>query len=910
MSNPLIEFKQALQALAECEKKISILNQIVANREIQISILKQKIADYACQVLNLESIIDDTENTISIQNSKLEENDQELADVNLKLRIISTPLRLAKRYINGVLHPCRAFHIFRDINIIHNSNLFDITYYRFKYRDVRISACSPIRHYCEIGWKEGRNPSPLFDTNLYLQNNIEVVTSGVNPLVHFIKKGRHEGRKCFPVIDENKKQQSNYTYLKKDKVEQTTYNLYIEFCTSSPPIQLVIPVEGETVPISVIIPVYNQWHYTYACLNSIAGNCLAEDLLYEIILADDCSTDESINAANYFPGLRIVKTSQNLGFLRNCNHAAQYAKGKYILFLNNDTIVLPGWMSSLYQLMESDDSAGIIGSKLLYPDGTIQEAGCILWNDGSATNCGRYQLGNEPNYDYVREVDYVSGASLLIRRKLWEEVGGFDEYYENAYCEDSDLAMTVRAKGMRVLYQPNSEVIHFEHKTYNDERTDFLLPGQRRNIQRLREKWADEFSSAHLSPSEPEYRGIANAERSASPVASARRQLGSLNVLYFSPFPSHPSSHGNQATIQQFARRFQRMGHRVHFALLQSKLYSASAESDMRLCWDTLDILPNSHPLGANGGEISFDGWYEDGLGEKIRGLCAKYDIDVVFCSYVFHSKLLEFVPSHILKVIDTHDKMGNRYDMLRTNGQALEFFSCTPEEEGAYLRRADMVVARRLEEARYFDSVTGCVSAIVIPHVEEPQFIYKTYGELNNVGLVASANRINLAIVKDCLEAINHSLHDKPCPFTVYVAGEVKDIVNNLPTTDSEIFQKPWVQLLGFVPDIAHFYMDMDVVISPVTMGTGINVKTVQAMAFGMPLLTTAWGAKGIESGDPSHSFHNLDDLVKSLFNLKNESSELQRLADVSRTKYLSFYQESVNAMQGMFKHPKLLRF
>ena len=149
----------------------------------------------------------------------------------MKLRIISTPLRLAKRYINGVLHPCRAFHIFRDINIIHNSNLFDITYYRFKYRDVRISACSPIRHYCEIGWKEGRNPSPLFDTNLYLQNNIEVVTSGVNPLVHFIKKGRHEGRKCFPVIDENKKQQSNYTYLKKDKVEQTTYNLYIEFCT-------------------------------------------------------------------------------------------------------------------------------------------------------------------------------------------------------------------------------------------------------------------------------------------------------------------------------------------------------------------------------------------------------------------------------------------------------------------------------------------------------------------------------------------------------------------------------------------------------------------------------------------------------------------------------------------------------
>ena len=204
---------------------------------------------------------------------------------------------------------------------------------------------------------------------------------------------------------------------------------------------------------------------------------------------------------------------------------------------------------------------------------------------------------------------------------------------------------------------------------------------------------------------------------------------------------------------------------------------------------------------------------------------------------------------------------------------------------------------------------MTACANAIVIPHVEEPQFIYRTYGELNNVGLVASANRINLAIVRDCLETINLSLHDNLCPFTVYIAGEIKSLVDNLPKQDSAIFHKPWVQLLGFVPDIGKFYRDMDVIISPVTMGTGINVKTVQAMAFGMPLLTTAWGAKGIESGEPLHSFSNLDQLVEHLFILNNDPSELQRLADVSRTTYLTFYQKSVNAMQAMFKHPKLER-
>ncbi len=106
---------------------------------------------------------------------------------------------------------------------------------------------------------------------------------------------------------------------------------------------------------------------------------------------------------------------------------------------------------------------------------------------------------------------------------------------------------------------------------------------------------------------------------------------------------------------------------------------------------------------------------------------------------------MLEYVPSHILKVIDTHDKMGGRYDMLRANNQPLEFFSCSPAEEGAYLRRADIVVARRAEEASYFNSVTKRGTAIVIPHVEDPQFLNRRFDKLANVGIVASANRINL---------------------------------------------------------------------------------------------------------------------------------------------------------------------
>jgi len=908
-NEPLVESNQAIQALADCDRKIAILKQIVANRDGQFAIFKQNYLDLVTGLKQTLTVHDDQIQTIE---QTLAEIHDELASIRFYLRRITAPLRLAKRLIQNVLHPLKAFRLSRDILIIRNSNLFDIGYYLSQYRDIRISACSPIRHYCELGWKERRNPTSSFDTNLYLLNNIDVAASGINPFVHYIKHGRIENSIRKPVLNEEKDLPPHdevISYNKLNGDEAHPFKLFTEFCSSSPPIPLNCPAEGETVDLSVIVPVYNQWLYTYTCLNSIAATCLPGDIRYEVILADDNSTDDTINAEYNFPSLRVVQTPQNLGFLRNCNHAARYARGRHILFLNNDTVVLPGWMTSLHQLMEADESAAIIGSKLLYPNGTIQEAGAILWNDGSASNIGRGEPRNLSSYDYVREVDYVSGASFLVRKTFWESIGGFDEGYENAYCEDSDLSMTARAKGMRVLYQPKSEVIHFEHKSYTGERTDYLLPIQQKNINRLRDKWRYEFSTAHLSPGTSEYRGIANAERSASKGIYARRRLGNLNVLYFSPFPSHPSSHGNQSTIQQFGRRFQSMGHKVHFALLRSNHLSDDAIDDMRTCWDTLDILPNDHSLGANGEAILFDGWYEEGLGERIHSLCTKYDIDVVFCSYVFHSKLLEFVPSHMLKVIDTHDKMGNRYDMLRANGQPLEFFSCTPEEEGAYLRRADVVVARREEEAGYFNSVSGCATAIVIPHVEAPQFVDKTFNELGNVGIVASANRINLAIVRECLGAIDLRLHGKSCPFTVHVAGQVKDMVDCLPPGEAAIFYKPWVRLLGFVPDIAKFYADMDVIVSPVTMGTGINVKTVQAMAFGMPLLTTAWGAKGIESGDPLHSLHNLNDLVDSLLTLEKRPEELQRLAEVSRTRYISFYHESLSSIQSMFKHPKLFR-
>lgn len=180
------------------------------------------------------------------------------------------------------------------------------------------------------------------------------------------------------------------------------------------------------------------------------------------LIGNDCSTDLTTQIEQIIPGVRCITNEKNLRFVLNCKNAAKCANGTYLLFLNNDTQVQPNWLKPLVDLIESADDIGMVGAKLVYPDGTLQEAGGILWRDGSAWNYGHGQNPALPEFNYVKEVDYISGAAIMLSRALWEEIGGFDERFVPAYCDDSDLAFTIRKMGYRVMYQPKSVVVHFE----------------------------------------------------------------------------------------------------------------------------------------------------------------------------------------------------------------------------------------------------------------------------------------------------------------------------------------------------------------------------------------------------------------------------------------------------------------
>ena len=219
-------------------------------------------------------------------------------------------------------------------------------------------------------------------------------------------------------------------------------------------------VRHEEVEVSIIIPVFNQLKYTLSCLAAVQEH--SGSLRYEVIVVDDCSNDSTAAELSKIPGLTYLRSETNSGFIATCNRGAAAARGAYLVFLNNDTNVTPGWLTALRDTFRFEPHAGLVGSKLVYPDGRLQEAGGIIWRDGSGWNRGKFKDPHAPEYNYLRSVDYCSAASVMIPAPLFAALGGFDSKYAPAYYEDTDLAFKVAAQGLSVLYQPLSVVTHYE----------------------------------------------------------------------------------------------------------------------------------------------------------------------------------------------------------------------------------------------------------------------------------------------------------------------------------------------------------------------------------------------------------------------------------------------------------------
>lgn len=584
--------------------------------------------------------------------------------------------------------------------------------------------------------------------------------------------------------------------------------------------QLAFPAVRKPA-VSIIIPVYNEFQYTYNCLVSILNN--TGDVPYEVIIADDCSTDQTKEIADIVSGIRVVTTKKNLRFLLNCNHAAKYAKGKYIVFLNNDTQVQENWLQPLVRLIESDEGIGMVGSKLIYPDGYLQEAGGILWKDGSAWNYGNRKNPEDPEYNYVKEADYISGAAIMIKRTLWNKIGGFDERFAPAYCEDSDLAFAVRAYGYKVLYQPLSVVVHFEGISNGTDLTDGQKMYQIKNQQKLTEKWKDVLEREHFPNAENVF--VARDRNRSKPVL--------LMVDHY--VPQYDKDAGSR-TVFQYLKMFVEKGYNVKF--IGDNFYRHE---------------PYTTTLQQMGIEVLYGPYYAQNWKEWLMENGA-------YIQYVFLNrphiavKYIDFIRENTkAKIIyyghDLHFLRELRRYELTHDKQALADSQDWKEKELCLMRKADVVYYPsniETDEIKKIDRhiKAKAIVAYIYEHVEAKPYQFDQRKDIMFIGGFTHTPNVDAAIWfgREIMPKIVAAIPD----IKWYVMG------SNPPQEVAEM-AGDHIIVKGFVTDeeLERYYSQCRMSVVPLRYGAGIKGKVIEAMRYGMPVVTTPVGAEGIDGAE-----------------------------------------------------------
>ena len=627
------------------------------------------------------------------------------------------------------------------------------------------------------------------------------------------------------------------------------------------PEKLVFAEQKKPV-VTIIIPVYNQIEFTYNCLQSILLH--TQDISYEVIIADDCSTDLTKDLEKYVQGITVIHNKQNLRFLLNCNNAAKKAKGKYILFLNNDTQVQPSWLSSLVDLMEQDEKIGLAGSKLVYPSGRLQEAGGIVWKDGSAWNFGNRKDPDDAIYNYVKEVDYISGAAIMIRTSLWKELGGFDKRFAPAYYEDTDLAFEVRAHGYKVVYQPLSVVVHFEGVSNGTDTSSGEKANQVKNQEKFLEKWGNILATEHFN----------NAENVYIAKDRSKNQKHILVVDHY--VPNYDKDAGGKCTYM-YLKTFLKMGMHVTF-----------------IGDNFAKLEPYTTELTQLGIEILYGDYYY--LNWKDWLIANLQYFDFVYLQRPHISiKYIDLVKQYGRAKIfyfahDLHHLREYRQYLIDKNPETLESSKKWKKIEYELFEKADVghVVGSYeqsiMQKAFPEKPIRNIPLYIYEDECDDIEKDFSLREDIMYVGGFGHPPNID-AVMWFAKEVFPRVLEKYPEMKWHVIGGRVPEGIQNLANDN--------ILIEGFQPDeVLHkLYHECRMAVVPLRYGAGVKGKVVESAYFQIPLVTTSIGAEGLDCSDETFVVEDDPDrMAEKICELYEDYDALRRMSDKGK-KFIEKY-------------------
>lgn len=574
---------------------------------------------------------------------------------------------------------------------------------------------------------------------------------------------------------------------------------------------LVFPVV-DSPDVSIVIPAHNKVEITYLALASLL---LAHNrATFEVILVDDASTDETATLEEVVSGITIIHNAAAQRFIRACNAGAARARGKYVALLNNDVEVTNGWLDALIDAFGRFGKVGLVGSKLLYPDGRLQDAGGIIWGTGNPWNYGNGQNPWDPRFCYARQADYLCGAAMMTTSEIWEEVGGLSSYLEPMYFEDTDFAFKVRAAGYTTWFVPSSIVYHYEGMTSGTDTSSGFKRYQEVNRPKFKRRWAADyakFGPQGVMPDLEKDRGIVGRV---------------LFIDYATPRPDRDA--GSHAAIQEI-RLVQSLGYKVTFLPRNMAHLGSYTEA-----------------LEKMGVEVIYAPFFLT-VEEYLEKHATDFDAFFITRFYVARDvidRLRRLAPQTkiLFNNADLHFLRELRAGMAANDPVKIAAARETRTLELEVMQKSDVVLSyNEVEHSVIHSHTDGQVLVAKCPWVVEmPDTVPPLEGRAG-------------------LSFLGNYLHSPNAEAVVWFARQVMPrlaagnpdlqfvIYGSAMTDEIKALESDQIRPEGFVEKIADAYDQHRIFVAPLLSGAGIKGKVLAALAHGVPCVLTPTAAEGI---------------------------------------------------------------